>query len=153
LADRIRQFSHDSGIIPAHYGCWIDDAGLANLKGRIDAATWNKLNQIKGKVYLSGNRLYTDAGIDYQGTASPGSAPTRDDLIMNELQRSNPLWHRQRWPGMNASLITHYPTAEDVQRILATPNFAYWGGGPASDHFFGALESVHNDANVDRLFA
>ncbi len=139
-----KQLSDDTGIIPAEYGCWMDDSGLANLKGKIDPDTWKKLNKVKGKVYLSGHRLYVAAGITYQGTAAPGSAHTPDDLIMGELQRINPLWHRQRWPGMNTTLISHYPTSEDIQRILQTPDFAHWGGGPASDHYFGAIESVHN---------
>ncbi len=139
-----KQFSDDTGVIPEQYGCWMDDSGLANLKGKIDQATWNKLNKIKGKVYLSGNRLYVAAGITYQGTAASGSAPTQDDLIMNELQRINPIWHRQRWSGMNPGLISHYPTPDDVGRILQTPDFAHWGGGPSSDHFYGALESIHN---------
>jgi tyrosinase len=81
--------------------------------------------------------LYAAAGITYQGNDADGR-------IMNELQRINPLWHRQRWPGMNAKLIAHYPTPDDIQRILQTPDFPHWGGGPDSDHYFGALESVHN---------
>jgi tyrosinase len=121
----------------------MDDLGLANLKGKIDQSTWDKLAKVKGNVYLSGNRLYVAAGIQYQGTGSNG-VPSQDDRIMAELQRINPLWHQQRWAGMNAGLISHYPTPDDIQRILQTPDFAHWGGGPSSDHFFGAVESVHN---------
>jgi tyrosinase len=137
---------NDNCIIPEQYDCWIDDSGLANLKDKIDSDTWDKLNsdKIKGKLFHSGNRLYVAAGIQYKGTAPEGSAPTQDDLIMGELQRINPLWHRQRWPGMNPKLVPHYPTPDDIQRILQTPDFAHWGGGPASDHYFGASETVHN---------
>lgn len=138
-----KQFSCDTGIIPAQYGCWIDQQALDNLQGKIDAATLNKLANIKGQVFLSGNRLYQAAGITYQGAGKNG-VPSDDDRIMNELQRANPLWHRQRWPGMNPSLISHYPTPTDIDRILQITDFPTWGSGPASNHFFGALESVHN---------
>lgn len=64
---------------------------------------------------------------------------------MGELQRVNPLWVRNRWPGGNKDLIFEaYPTPEDVERILQIRSFFSFGSGPGSNHFFGALETIHN---------
>jgi len=141
-----KQFSNDTGIIPEQYGCWIDESGLANLKSNIAPERWDKLNAVKGQIFGSGNRLYLKAGIQYSGSAASGSQETEDDLIMTELHRINPLWHRQRWPGINGgpAAVPHYPTPKDIQRILQIPDFPHWGSGPDSDHYFGALETVHN---------
>lgn len=137
-----KQYADDAGIIPERYGCWMDDAGLDKLKGHIADATWEKLNKIKGNIYLSGNRLYVAAGITYGDER--GNATADDDAIMNQLQRINPLWHRQRWPSVSTTLIPHYPTPGDVERVLQTPDFAHFGSGPSSNHFYGACETIHN---------
>jgi tyrosinase len=89
-------------------------------------------------LFNSGNRLYVAAGITFTGTDT-------DDLIMSELQNTNPLWQRNRWPGGDQNIIFEaYPTTEDVERILQINNFFTFGSGPTNNHFFGALENIHN---------
>jgi tyrosinase len=64
---------------------------------------------------------------------------------MSELKNTNPLWQRNRWPGGDPSIIFEaYPTPEDVERILQIKSFFNFGSGPTNNHFFGALENIHN---------
>lgn len=128
----------DNGTIPRAYRCFVDDQMLERLKGKLPGPTWQALKSVEGQLFDSGNRLYLKAGITFTGTDT-------DDLIMNELQNVNPLWQRNRWPGGDESIIFEaYPTAEDVQRILQIKNFFTFGSGPTNNHFFGALENIHN---------
>ena len=128
----------DNGTVPRAYRCFVDETMLNNLKGKIPDDYWTKLKSIEGQTFDSGNRLYLAAGITY-------GDKNWDDLIMGELQRVNPLWARNRWPGGNKDLIFEaYPTPEDIQRILQIQNFFTFGSGPESNHFFGAVENIHN---------
>jgi tyrosinase len=129
---------HDNGVIPEAYCCWVDQAMLGRLKGKIPDDMWLKLQSVEGEKFNSGNRLYLKAGLTFTATQT-------DTLIMDELRRVNPLWNRNRWPGGDATIIFEaYPTPEDVENILQTPNFFAFASGPASNHFFGALENIHN---------
>jgi len=128
----------DNGTIPKAYRCFVNDQMLQRLKGKIPGQTWQQLQSVEGQLFNSGNRLYLKAGIPFTGSDT-------DDLIMNELQNVNPLWQRNRWPGGDESIIFEaYPTYEDVQRILQIKNFFTFGSGPTNNHFFGALENIHN---------
>ena len=128
----------DNGTVPRAYRCFVDETMLNNLKGKIPDDYWTKLKSIEGEAFDSGNRLYLAAGTTF-------GDKTWDDLIMGELQRVNPLWARNRWPGGNKDLIFEaYPTPEDIQRILQIQSFFTFGSGPESNHFFGALENIHN---------
>ncbi|MEP7343084.1 MAG: tyrosinase family protein [Acidobacteriota bacterium] len=138
----------DNGIIPVPYRCWITTDAITNLKktGLVSADDLNKLGNIVYQPddpdktsYNSGNRLFTAAGIPY------GANPASDNAILTELQNVNALWHRFRWPGGNPSIIFEaYPTPQDIENILALNNFFQFGSGPSDDHFFGALENIHN---------
>src|ERR1700722_10345603 len=130
----------DNGVVPPPYQCWIDQAGIDTLKNLgVPQTTLDQLSAILGKIYSSGNRLLLAAGIQW------GQDPTSDAAIVQVLENINPLWHFQRWPGGNSSLIFEaYPTPEDVQRILEINNFFEFGSGPEDNHFFGALENIHN---------
>lgn len=129
---------NDNGIIPKAYRCWVDAKMLANLKGKIPDDYLANLQSIEGQTFDSGNRLYLAAGIVY-------GQKIWDDQITAELLRVNPLWDKNRWPGGNYDLVFEaYPTADDVQRILQINSFFTFGSGPGSNHFFGALENIHN---------
>lgn len=128
----------DNGTVPKAYRCWVDETMLTNLSGKIPDDYLTKLKLVEGKLFSSGNRLYREANITY-------GEKMWDDLIMNELQRVNPLWNRNRWPGGNADIVFEtYPTHDDVQNILKIPSFFNFGSGPSSNHFFGAVENIHN---------
>ncbi len=131
----------DNGIIPAAFRCWVDEEALRKLTdgGQVPKAVLTKLKRVLGKDFNSGNRLFVKAGIQY------GADPASDKAIMDQLRDTNPMWFEYRWPGGNSSLLLNtYPRAEDIQRMLKIDNFFTFGSGPDNNHFFGALESVHN---------
>jgi tyrosinase len=128
----------DNGTVPKAYCCWVDETMLTNLKGKIPDDYWTRLKLVENKPFDSGNRLYREANITY-------GEKMWDDLITAQLLLVNPLWDKNRWPGGNADLIFEaYPTHDDVQNILQIQSFFSFGSGPSSNHFFGALENIHN---------
>lgn len=131
----------DNGIVPEAYRCWIDENGLEELRkgGIVPEADLNGLQIIVNQKFDSGSRLFKGAGIDY------GKNQSSDMAIRNLLDKINPLWHYQRWPGGSKLIIFEgYPTSDDVQHILDLDNFFSFASGPADNHFFGALENIHN---------
>jgi tyrosinase len=130
----------DNGTVPPAFQCWIDQPGIDALKtAGVPQATLDKLTAIVGKPYSSGNRLFLAAGIVW------GQDPVSDQAIVQQLAKINPLWHYQRWPGGNQNLIFEaYPSPDDVQRILQITDFFKFASGPEDNHYFGALENVHN---------
>jgi tyrosinase len=133
--------TNDNGIVPAAYRCWIDDEGVQRLAagGDVPADTLAKLRAMVGApAENSGARFLTKAGITY------GDDPA-SKAIRAELERVNPLFDWNRWPGGNASIIFEaYPTPQDVQNILGLTSFFSFGSGPMNDQYFGALENIHN---------
>jgi len=130
----------DNGIIPEAYRCWIDQDGIDALKAEgLPQAVLDKLATVLNQKFDSGNRLFLKAGIVWTDDLPSSQA------IIAALEKINPLWHYQRWPGGSAGLIFEaYPRPEDVDRILQLDNFFSFGSGPADNHFFGALENIHN---------
>lgn len=133
----------DNGVIPKAYRCFLTQEGWDQLKAGhvVPPDALDKLLKIVegGKDYNSGLRLFRAAGINY------GENKSGDNAIIQKLAEVNPLWHPLRWPGGDQGLIFEaYPTPEDVQNILKIPNFFNFGSGPMNDHFFGALENIHN---------
>lgn len=131
----------DNGVVPSAYRCWMTEAGLQQLAagGKVQRDTLDKLASIGSQSFNSGTRLFAAAGIAY------GQDSTADAAILQQLAAINPLWHRQRWPGGNQQLIFEaYPMPGDVDNILQSDNFFTFGSGPTNDHFFGALENIHN---------
>ena len=133
----------DTGVIPDALHCWVSQAMLDELAGTISQDNHDRLREIIGKTYNSGARLYTDAGIVY------GSLPADDAKIRAALLAVNPLWHHNRWPGGGsigggALLFEDYPAPRDIESVLSLDNFFTFGSGPGNNHFFGALENIHN---------
>lgn len=128
----------DTGNVAKAFHCFVDDGVLAALKSKIPDATLQKLASTKGQTYDSANRLYSAAGI-------PWSQSPDQDPILAALETANPLWHRFRWPGgTSKTLFENYPRPEDDDKILALDQWFPFGSGPTDDHYFGALENVHN---------
>ncbi len=140
IADMSSTAGLDNGIIPDAYRCWIDQTGLDQLKAEgVPQPVLDKLASVLNQKFDSGNRLFLKAGINWTDD------PQSDQAIISILEKTNPLWHYQRWPGGNSGLIFEaYPRPEDVERILQLDDFFSFGSGPADNHFFGALENIHN---------
>ncbi len=140
LKDMASKAPMDNGVIPDAYKCWIDQPGIDRLKALgVPAAVLTKLATVRDKLFCSGNALFVKAGIQW------GKDPQSDDAIIHVLSDINPLWHYQRWPGGDSALLFEaYPRPEDVDRILALDDFFAFASGPQDNHYFGALENIHN---------
>lgn len=129
----------DNGIVPEAYRCWIDSERIQGLRGRIPDSDIAGLEKIQDQKFDSGSRLLRAAGIP------PRLNPDRDKAIRDALSAVNPLWHHNRWPGGSKNIIFEaYPTQDDIENILKLDNFFSFASGPADQHFFGALENIHN---------
>ena len=140
IADMSSTTGLDNGVVPEAYRCWIDQPGLDALKAEgVPQAVLDKLAAVLNQKFDSGNRLFVKAGIKW------GDDPQSDQAVIAALANINPLWHYQRWPGGNSTLIFEaFPRPEDVERILQLDNFFAFGSGPEDNHYFGALENIHN---------
>ena len=141
----------DQGVLPDRYGCWINSDGVANLAAT-DLFTSKQLSGLEKlskskQVFNSSARFLKAAGIDYaielDSTTAGAKWTSAIAAIYAELNRINPLWFQNRWPGALGS-PTSYPTTQDIKLLLQTHNWAEFGGGPEYDHHFGFLEQVHN---------
>ncbi|MBL4671242.1 MAG: tyrosinase family protein [Arenicella sp.] len=146
----------DQGILPERFACWLDQRGYETLAAAanekritLSSTQLNKLAQMTkaAKVYQSSNRFLKAVGIPFMVEVNPETSQAQwtDTIraIYLELLRINPFWTPKRWPGAQGNPTT-YPTAEDIDRVLQTPNWNAFGGGPEHDHHFGTLEQVHN---------
>ncbi|MEM7257879.1 MAG: tyrosinase family protein [Pseudomonadota bacterium] len=146
----------DLGYVPERYGCWIDIAAVDNLRkistedGGFTSAELDQLAVMAraGTVYQSGSRFLKAAGIPYalfKGEDGSAQWVPKIKALYEQLQRINPLWLPQRWPGsMGQASSARYPSANDIELLLQTPHWADFGGGPEADHHFGHLEQIHN---------
>lgn len=146
----------DQGILPERFGCWLDQRGYETLAEaskdkKITLSSTQLKNLAKmaksGTIYQSSNRFLKAAGIPFMVDVNPETQQEQWTITIRaiylELLRINPLWTPKRWPGAVGS-PTSYPTTDDINRVLQTPNWPAFAGGPEHDHHFGALESVHN---------
>jgi tyrosinase len=131
----------DSGVIPEAFRCWVTEEALDKLKGKVPDNYLAGLRKVVGRAFNSGLRLFKAAGIPY------GADKAADAAINAALLEINQLWHRLRWPGPDGKsglFFEAYPVPDDIERILQLTNFFTFGSGPSSNHFFGALENIHN---------
>lgn len=143
LSDMGSTVALDNGYIPPAYQCWIDQPGIDALKtAGVPESILQGLQKTLGSTFSSGNRLFIAAGIRW------GDDPTSEQAIIQKLEKINPLWHYQRWPGGNGGpngiIFQAYPSPDDITRILQITNFYQFASGPEDNHFFGALENIHN---------
>ena len=162
-----------SGIIPELYRCWLDEQSLENLKKNFDPSVINKLKPLLGTKYNSGTEVI------WKGEDEIGKAEMTGDLIdaiYAELQKTNPLFHRYRYPGMfyqtdsNGNYILgdknrpklidasnpmgglfhhQYPTKSEIDDILEIDNWAEFGGGHVANQSFGILsQNPHNTGHI-----
>ncbi len=146
---------YDLGVIPEAYGCFLTAKGLDKLQNakaiaggpmfsKNEIAAFQKITQ-KGTVFNSGLRFLNAVGIPYEIMNVNNTAVWTDKIstLYNVLKEVNPLWFPNRWPGSMGPL-SQYPTKQDIELLVSLDTFSDFGGGPAYDHCFGALEKVHN---------
>ncbi|MCO6163487.1 tyrosinase family protein [Flavobacterium sp. NRK F7] len=148
----------DLGVIPDAYGCFLTAKGfekLSTMKAADGSLLFSPKETTalasltkKGTIFNSGLRFLKAAGIDYEIINQNNVAiwSPKINALYTVLKEVNPLWFPNRWPGSlnGTAAISQYPTKDDIALILDINNFADMGGGSAYDHYFGALEKVHN---------
>ncbi len=83
------------------------------------------------------------------------------DRFIHALLAANALWYPLRYPAeyhdprtkepetINQAIHYHYPTAEDIEQILALRTFRDFGGGSFYDESFGFLDqNPHNTMHI-----
>jgi len=134
------------GYIPEAFRCWVSDQMLSNLSGKVSPETLKKLATTQGNTFTSITKFW-------QAT---GPIPEAEQpVIIAQLKLVNPLWYDLRYPGefsdgTLASLFHHhYPTPDDMTRILAVDNWRDFGGGMDVDQSFGVLDmDPHNTMHI-----
>ncbi len=163
-----------SGIIPPAYRCFINQNVLDNLSSKgVSATIVKKLGKFKDILYNSGIELRWNA----ESLLGKSYTDELNAMLMAELRLANPLWLEERYPGMfyqmnkdgsyvmgpdgrpvlsgqgatgMASLTHHhYPTADEVDGILALETWKDFGGGHFANQSFGYLEqNPHNTGHI-----
>lgn len=134
-----------AGYIPAPYRCRIDDGVLGALSGQIAPGALAALQPLDGQDFSSVTKLWA---------AAPGISAADQVTIIAALKTANPLFTDSRYPGEFQGPIQqlfghHYPTKDDIDRILAIDNWTEFGGGMDVDQSFGALDmNPHNTMHI-----
>lgn len=151
-----------SGVTPWPLRCWVNQSLIQKMKttGLFDKEALMRLTAIKGIRYNGSLELFNAAMIVDQ---------KQRNAMYPELMRVNPLWYQFRYPGMfyqqNADNTFdpskplgvkglqqyhhHFPTQQDVDRILNVDNWRDFGGGPVYDQSFGITDmDPHNTIHL-----
>ncbi|MCB9234953.1 MAG: tyrosinase family protein [Bacteroidia bacterium] len=154
-----------AGIIPRALRCWINQSAIQKLilTGLFSKDEIKKLESIKGQRFNAALELFNAAEIVNQN---------QRNAMYPELARVNPLWYQFRYPGMfyngnnNGGTEVydpknplgalglqmfnhHFPTRDDIKRIMKVDNWRNFGGGPEYNQSFGILDyDPHNTIHL-----
>jgi tyrosinase len=139
----------EAGYIPEAFSCWVTEEMLGKLGTEVSRETRTALSQLVGKgTFTSIDRLLAAAKVEVR--LSPEKS-----AIGQALMDVNPLFSDKRWPGdlgdgtLAKRFRHHYPTSEDITRIIATPTWRIFGGGMDVDQSFGLLDmDPHNTMHI-----
>ncbi len=135
------------GYIPQAYRCGVDGALLRLLAGKVSAAAIKDFEGHEGETYNSINRFWK---------AHPAIRSDEQQVVIDALETVNPLFTAQRWPGefgtdgsVESIFRHHYPTPDDLERILALDSWRDFGGGMDVDQSFGIVDmDPHNTMHI-----
>jgi tyrosinase len=106
----------------------------------------------KNKRYTSPTTFFADVEEMTEKKYTEGLHRKR---FIDALLAANALWYPLRYPAeynggtINTVIHYHYPTAEDMQQILALKTFRDFGGGSFYDDSFGFLDqNPHNTMHI-----
>jgi tyrosinase len=88
-------------------------------------------------------------------TSKEYTQPPYRENFLKALLKGNSLWYPLRYPAeyqgetINTQIHYHYPTADDMNQILALRTFRDFGGGSFYDDSFGFLDqNPHNTMHI-----
>jgi tyrosinase len=137
--------------IPRALKCFLTDASLVFLAGK--GIPTDGLRCLVGELFTSLHaflaKVAEKIGPDYI-TGAPR------ERFIDALLESNALWYPLRYPGefgpkqtINSRIHYHYPTAADLDEILALRTFRDFGGGSLYVDSFGFLDqNPHNTMHI-----
>lgn len=153
-------------IIPQSYKAYLTEASIQQLVKEAHP----RLPEAVGKKLLAGmvkkDCRYTSQTTFFEAVAKmAGPKYTKDkhrERFIDALLASNSLWYPLRYPAeyhdpktnaprkINTSIFHyHYPTAQDMEQILALRTFRDFGGGSFYDDSFGFLDqNPHNTMHI-----
>ncbi|KAF0811743.1 hypothetical protein IGB42_03760 [Andreprevotia sp. IGB-42] len=137
-------------IIPPALQCFLTPDSLVFLaRHGIPAAG---LEPLVGQTFASQKRFFDAVGKAIGVRYTSGDYRER---FIDALLDANPLWYPLRYPAefgkgtMNTVIHYHYPTAADMQQILALRTFRDFGGGGDYNDAFGFLDqNPHNTMHI-----
>ncbi|MCG8463195.1 MAG: tyrosinase family protein, partial [Holophagales bacterium] len=172
-------YEPQSGRVPTGMRCYVDARALQALKDGVDHPVPENVIRALGtiendrdgsdrnRLYNSSWELFFAAGLGPEEYVVAGSA------VAAELARTNPLWYDFRYPGMyyqsnesgaprwkngqpqlarqalESTFHHHYPTADEVEQVLALDNWHDFGGGHFENQSFGVLsQNPHNTGHI-----
>lgn len=133
----------------------LDPMPSPGQRKRLEQMAADRLHFVSPKVIFS----YIRSTIGYRDI-TPQPENTNRQAFIDALLASNPLWYPLRFPAeyqkpdgspgtINEVIHYHYPTADDIEQILAINNFRDFGGGSLYNDSFGFLDqNPHNTLHI-----
>ncbi len=156
LTQYVPEHPETGAIIPESFKGFITDDSLDYLThatpklGAAEAKTLSE--QVVGTLYSSVTKFFdaVEAAI-----GKPYTQGDHRDRFIDALLAANSLWYPLRYSAEFPKGITgdpfhyHYPTAEDMQQIMALRTFRDFGGGSLYNDSFGYLDqNPHNTMHI-----
>lgn len=146
-------------IIPEWYKAFLTTESIAYLRnahpelGPEQAATLQREIVDKGTLYTRQSEFFADVA---KWIAKPYTEGEHRKRFIDALLAANALWYPLRYPAqyggkkINQSMFHyHYPTAEDMEQIMALRTFRDFGGGGFYNDSFGFLDqNPHNTMHI-----
>jgi len=152
-------------IIPQSYKAYLTEQSITYLVQQADPPLPAAAGEILLEKMVKPGLRYTSPTTFFADVASMIGAEftvgERRNRFIDALLAANALWYPLRYPAeyydsnknpvpVNRSMFHyHYPTAEDMEQILALRTFRDFGGGSFYDDSFGFLDqNPHNTMHI-----
>jgi tyrosinase len=145
-------------IIPRSMQAYLTDASLEFLEKSEPKLPAPAAKQLRKGMVEKGERYPSQAtffaAVEALTRKEYTQPPYRENFI-KALLAGNSLWYPLRYPAeyqggtINTVIHYHYPTADDMNQILALRTFRDFGGGSFYDDSFGFLDqNPHNTMHI-----
>jgi tyrosinase len=146
-------------IIPPSYKAYLTKESITYLVEQADPSLPADAGATLLKQMVEPGLRYTSQSAFFEAVAKMTDNKYTKDLyrerFIDALLAGNALWYPLRYPGeygggtINTVIHYHYPTAEDMEQILALHTFRDFGGGSFYDDSFGFIDqNPHNTMHI-----
>ena len=146
-------------IIPPAYKAFLTEASLKYLGEAVPKLGHKEVETLRKKM-VSKKLTYTSPTTFFAAVeemiGEPYTKGEHRHRFIDALLAANSLWYPLRYPAeykggkpINVVIQYHYPTAEDMEQILALRTFRDFGGGSVYNDSFGFLDqNPHNTMHI-----